>query len=48
METAKARIAAKKSVRALDAGGRDATMVTAINLDHLQVCRKWEISVHLG
>ena len=34
----------KKSARELDAGGRDVTIATTMNLDRLQVHRKWEMS----
>ena len=40
------RIVAKKSARALDTEGwRVVTIVTTMNLDRLQVHRKWEMSV---
>ena len=34
----------KKSAQALDAGGRDVTVVTTMNLGRLQVHGKWEMS----
>ena len=40
----KPRIVAKRSARALRAGGRNVTIVTTMNLDRLQVHREWEMS----